>query len=500
MEANLGERNASVNLNLEAYDSLTGDLLAVSDSLLDNVEQVRLDNTSNGAVLKVKAADPLSVGERFALAASTAIREVEPPSLLVETSHPCAVVLGDAFEVEAIVRNSGGLEARGIQVSLVDLEGVALLSGQPDIVRIDIPPGEERRAGWTLSAEEEGSWPLKISMAGTSWGEVVFSDAQSPVIIQGSSWPLILEHRVVPAVMGVGTQGSFEARICAGTGISEARLSVFGELEMTSDNMTMALDTDGRYRLSLTLWSLGSHRYRVMARDGAGNWDSAEGTFTVADLRPPDIGPVTFPELQEKGAPVILRARIIDNSSIPRVTASFWHSDGKAAGYTVLEPVGETEWETSLTFGSADEYTARIWAVDSKRNVAMKELQFRVVAGQPPVARIDAPSEVFVGEEVYVSAIAEDDFGISSISWKIVGPDAVIVLDELSVKHVFEEPGTYRLTLLVADHAGNRVYAEQQIRVKERPVALSLPASVFLPAVGVTGVLILLLFLRRRMR
>ncbi|MFQ5838581.1 MAG: PKD domain-containing protein, partial [Thermoplasmata archaeon] len=269
-------------------------------------------------------------------------------------------------------------------------------------------------------------------------------------------------------------------------------------------NVSMGFDEERRvYALYRTFWSLGVQRFRIAATDWGGSWVSAEATFTIVDSRPPDILEATvLPSVNELGASMTLRARILDNSTLASVSAGIWHWSGSTEDNITLQLAGSGYWEAVVVPKEAGNYIVSIWAIDVQGNAAVKGLQFRVFRGSPPVAEITAPTQAYPEQLVTISGgLSADDFGIESFTWTIEGPDGTVTLDGSVINYVFEETGTYRVILVVRDRAGNLDSDERQIRVRERPVQMPLPPIyLFILSVAVTLLVLWLWLVRRRAR
>ncbi len=498
----LGSTNLFANLDLEAYDAETHELLVRSDSIVDNVEQVALEGPPGLVVLKVKADGPFAAGERFALATSRALIESRPPALEVQVSLPCAVRTGDLIKVVASIRNAGDLSVRDIAFSLVGTEGLEVARGALSAPLGPIRAGGEETVSWTFRAKEEAEWSLSLRVWGTAFGEPVSTSAPGSVVVQRTSHPFVRQFGAVPEVQGIGEVVRFEATICAGTGISEAHWILLSNEGSELSNRSMAVEGEpSLYTYHQSFWSLGTHRFRVAARDWGDAWATVEGSFAVLDRRPPDIlQPTVLPPVNEWGAPSTLRARVVDNSTLRSVVAVIRLAEGPELENLTMHPTSGGYWEVRVTPPEPGDYVAAFSATDALGITGTATLEFRVVHGKPPFAAMIAPANAELNKPVTLSGVpSKDDFGIETFTWRIEGPGEDVSLKGEVVTYVFRETGTYRVILLVSDSAGKLGLAEQHVRVQATLAPFPGPPwFLYLIPAAVAGLIVWLWIWRRK--
>ena len=503
----LGSTNFFADLDLEVYDDETHELLGRSNSTNDNVEQVVPEGLQRPLVLKVTADGPLETEERFGLATSRGLSEARPPTLEVDVSLPCAVVTGDQINVVASIRNGGDLSVRDLAFSLVGSGDLELIAGAMNGSFPSIQAGEKHVVRWTFRALTEGQWPVSLTVSASAFGETLSESVQGTVFVQLASRPFVRELGAFPSVQGIGEEVSFEATICAGAGIEEARWALLSDEGSEVSNRSMVGGSEpSRYTYRQTFWSLGAHRFRVAARDFGGLWVTLEGSFTILDRRAPDIlQPVVLPPANEWGAPITVRARVLDNSTIQSVGVSIGLLGESEVTNITLLPTSGGHWEARMTPPKPGTYTAVISATDAVGITGTATLTFGVVGGLPPNAGIDGPSETRLDVPVTFSGHpSSDDFGIASFTWFIHGPGESgerVIREGETIVYAFTETGSYRVLLLVRDHAGNLGLAEEHVRVQASPALAPFPPWV--PYVVVVPAILLLVWLwiwRRKSR
>ncbi|MFQ5552989.1 MAG: S8 family serine peptidase [Thermoplasmata archaeon] len=477
----LGSTDFFADLDLEAYLEETHELLGSSNSTAENVEQVAPGGPHRPVVLKVAAGGPLDTEEKFALATSQSLSEARPPTLEVDVSLPCAVVMGDEVGVTASIRNAGELSVRNLASSLEGAGGLDLVVGAMNGSFASVEAGEVQLVRWTFRAPSEGEWSLSLNVSGAAFGVALSAAAQGTVIVQPTSSPFVREFRAFPMVQGIGEEVLFEATICAGAGIQEAYWALLAAEGSEVSNRSMEGGPDpSRFSHRQTFWSLGTHGFRITGRDGDGLWVTVEGNVTILDRRAPDIlQPVVLPSVSEWGAPIKVRARVLDNSTIESVGVSIVLLGESEETNITLLPTSEGHWEAQLTPPKPGSHTAVISATDAVGITGTATLTFRVVQGLPPIAGIDGPSEAQLDVPVTFSGHpSSDDFGVASFAWVIEGPGEAgekVTRDGETMEHTFTQPGSYRVILLVSDFAGNLGLAEEHVRVQAPPASSSFP-------------------------
>jgi len=156
---------------LFAFDQSDNNLLALSNSAIDNVEQIGVGQDAT-VVLKVKAIgsfDPDVSEESFSLATQENFAAANGPALAVSLEFPSASASGAQFLVTADVENTGDLTAHNVTVTL---SGPAVVVGANPAALGSIPAGQTAQAVWTVqAAATPGVYPIDANVSSDSYGE-----------------------------------------------------------------------------------------------------------------------------------------------------------------------------------------------------------------------------------------------------------------------------------------------------------------------------------------
>ncbi|GIU78462.1 MAG: hypothetical protein KatS3mg005_1700 [Bryobacteraceae bacterium] len=174
------------NLNLALYHAGSGALLASSNSLIDNVEQVRAQVASD-VVLGVHHLGEGSCrdSEAFGLALSHGGFEwASGPVLGASCEFPAQAPPASQVQISCTVRNTGDLPAFSVEGGLAAW-GSTLPVSQPFGV---IPPGGSATRTWTVSMPEPaGSHSLRFTARGSAFGLPLASSAEYSLVSASSS-------------------------------------------------------------------------------------------------------------------------------------------------------------------------------------------------------------------------------------------------------------------------------------------------------------------------
>lgn len=158
------------NLDLGAY-SLTGDLLASSTSLIDNVEQLSVPVTGL-TVLKVSSAgpfDPAVLQERFALATQENFVEATGPKPTMSWFKVPAGTYLSPFPVSVTVTNTGDLPMLSPTVTIANY---AVVNGQNPRQLATLLPGDSVQVTWTVRRQiNTGNVRATATLTSQSFGE-----------------------------------------------------------------------------------------------------------------------------------------------------------------------------------------------------------------------------------------------------------------------------------------------------------------------------------------
>jgi PGF-CTERM protein len=197
----------------------------------------------------------------------------------------------------------------------------------------------------------------------------------------------------------------------------------------------------------------GEYEVSVTVTDAVGNTDTA--TYTVEIVEPDGEDPTARGEVEptevEAGAPLTLDGSDSDDNR--GILAYQWDydSDGSydaATSNATLSPQSEP-------YGSAGTYNATLRVVDGNGNTANETIPVTVTEPEPPeIGEVSVQDDVSAGEEFEVSAAAEDESGIASVTYSFSDGTTETVEPGESVTHTFESPGTAAVAVVVRDRAG----------------------------------------------
>jgi uncharacterized repeat protein (TIGR01451 family) len=164
------------DLNLELFDEAANSPIAASTSTLDNVEQVRWGGSAAQKILKVSTVTaPLNdvTSEPYALAVpADDWVEVAPPALTITGANGVAIV-DRIYLLTMTVRNTGGLRAYGVEVTLTLPGNVTLVAGANPASLPTLDAGAQAQVIWMLRPTSTAGSPVTLDVAAktASFGE-----------------------------------------------------------------------------------------------------------------------------------------------------------------------------------------------------------------------------------------------------------------------------------------------------------------------------------------
>jgi hypothetical protein len=294
------------NLDLAQYDAATGAQQAVSDSAIDNVEQVRASGAGS-VVYKVTAGgvDALP-GEPFALAATRPLTPlVTPrPSVSLTTSESGAIRPGQTVTVQATVSNpSPDLTAESPAVTLNVPDGVELVDGQPtrsfQTLGTNGGPGSAATATWTVRGSGDGLKQLIATATASRYGSSFGSSATAAFTVDAS-----------PPVPTIATQPSPDGqRIRVTWGASDTGAGVESyDVDSATDARPYEpwRERTGETEAGFDATPGAHYKFRVRARDRFGNVSDYVETPEITvptHTPPPSTDPTTDPPTGQLESP-----------------------------------------------------------------------------------------------------------------------------------------------------------------------------------------------------
>jgi parallel beta-helix repeat protein len=236
---------------------------------------------------------------------------------------------------------------------------------------------------------------------------------------------------------------------------------------------------------SHTYTTAGTYTVTLTATDTAGNSSSTTTQVTVSP--PPDQPPTALLSVTPNSgsAPLQVTADAsasTDTDSTPIADYRFNFGDGSAA---IAPQTGAT---ATHTYPAAGTYTVTMTATDTAGNSSTATTQVTVSATQPPNAMLSvtpssgtAPLQVWADASATTpgsSPIATYSFNFGDGS-TVVGPQP-----GAATTHIYDSPGTYTVTMMATDTAGNSSTATTQVTVDTRPDAPPAGALALAPASG----------------
>jgi len=222
-------------------------------------------------------------------------------------------------------------------------------------------------------------------------------------------------------------------------------------------------ETDGKFDLTTTepvvehvFDEPGTYRVTLRVTDDKGATATATETITVVERKPPQadfsFSPVS-PTVQDT-------VEFTDNSRDPDGKIVSWHwefGDGTTS----------TERNPTHRYTRKGIFTVKLTVTDNDGLTDTEEKEIEVVNVPPKASFTFDPKEPYAGQEISFDASgSEDPDGkIVGYSWDFGDGE---VGEGIEVKHVFEKPGTYTVTLTVTDEDGAKATVEREIVVEER--------------------------------
>jgi hypothetical protein len=229
-----------------------------------------------------------------------------------------------------------------------------------------------------------------------------------------------------------------------------------------------AEDTTAPYELALnTLFAIsnGEHSLTAVARDAAGNQNTAAGiVVTVANDRTAPTVTITSPSAGGVSGSVTVAATAADDVAVMGVQ---FQLDGVALGAEDTAAPYELPWNTLTAVNG--EHTLTAVARDAAGNQRTAASIVVTVANDTtaPTVTMTSPAPGSVSGSVMVSATATDDVGIAGVQFLLDG----VNLDAEDTAAPYEVPwatlstlnGEHTLTAVARDAAGNQTTAASVI-------------------------------------
>ncbi len=171
------------DLDLAVYDESDSQVIAVDDTVIDNVQQVSVDSTFD-TVIKVYASSISFSGaasEAFTLATAEGFTAVAPPSFSVTMDFADEIRSGCIFEVSAVVTNTGGVAAHANHTVLTLPTGFTLISGILEDDPGVLAAGDSVTLEWQVQAPSVVEGSLGLTVQAESYNEIYSGSAEKMV-------------------------------------------------------------------------------------------------------------------------------------------------------------------------------------------------------------------------------------------------------------------------------------------------------------------------------
>ncbi len=246
------------------------------------------------------------------------IRDFTPPQITNITIEPLSQVVSKYVKVSAQVEDNYMLDSVWMNYSRTS----GTISG-------NITMSYNYNTGkyyFNTSYHIYGIYKVEIWAKDTSGNWNSSNPAQLQFEIYNDTEPPTIEHWLSEDVEEVGEILTITADI-------EDNVNVFGVwIEVMNLNGLVLFNNTvfkswnmGHYRFDRTYNNIGDHQYTIWARDNRGNWASAQGNFTIIDLRDP-IARAGFDDVVEQGRSMNFNGGgSWDNDRIENYTWSFEH-------------------------------------------------------------------------------------------------------------------------------------------------------------------------------
>ncbi len=252
-------------------------------------------------------------------------------------------------------------------------------------------------------------------------------------------------------------------------GISSYTWTIDGE-EYSGEVITQIFQDPGEYQVTLEV------------TDGGGNTATDNMTVTVADVTAPNADAGDSMTVGSGENVTLDGSASSDNVEVAEYT---WTIEGE-------ELTGET---VDYTFESVGQYEVTLEVTDGAGNSATDTVMVTVEDATSPTADIGGNMTVKEGKILTLDATGSTDDGeIVDYTWTIDGEE----YKGSKIPYVFEEPGSYDVTLTITDSAGNTDSKTTTVDVEETEEAADeegLGMSIFLiPVIIILVILLILMY------
>jgi PKD repeat protein len=206
-----------------------------------------------------------------------------------------------------------------------------------------------------------------------------------------------------------------------------------------------------------TFITVGMYVVKLNVTDAAGLWSVAIMNITVLDTTPPTTDAGTDQEVDQHAVVILNGNSSWDNMGIVNWTWEFRY-DGED-----VQLFGSIR---EFMLSTAGVYIITLTTTDAAGNQGADQLIITVRDTTPPLANAGPDIEVNQGQEVELDASrSTDNVGVKGAVWTFEYEGETRELFGTTTSFIFNEPGTYIVTVNVSDSAGNWDTDELEIRV-----------------------------------
>jgi len=243
----------------------------------------------------------------------------------------------------------------------------------------------------------------------------------------------------------------------------------------------------------------GTHGYRISAKDAAGNWNVATGTFAVVDTVPPTIQHVPVTQAV-KDAPILISATITDVDAVADARVDYTDVLGSRSNVSMTLNGGLYEFSIpgQTQLGAL---TYFLWARDPTGNAERTPTYTVTVVGSdtvpPSIFNLAAvPAVQNATGIVNISASVTDNVAVQSVDVVVTDPPGQPVgnvsmsrlgaTDTHYDERAYYALGTYTFTVWAVDGSSNAASASGSFRIVDL-VAPVFQAVSAIPAAAEAG-------------
>ena len=234
----------------------------------------------------------------------------------------------------------------------------------------------------------------------------------------------------------------------------------------TGDRTNASMEGTGPYTYLITIPfnSTDPLNYLFRCVDISGNWNgTAASMVKIIDNVPPAFIDDRTPTEASTGSEIVIGVEVTDNIGIDSVMLEYWFGDDGEHTVVEMEYDGTIYHHTvSVPVDSVEGLNYVISALDVSGLDSSTPLRtVSIIDDIPPSIALIDDLVISIGSSIDISAIASDNIGIVSYEWF----GSPVPSSNGKISGVPSEPGTYNVTLIVTDLAGNNATVSFEIKV-----------------------------------